>query len=451
MAPERKRAEKEVKKIVFVSNEAARTGAPAIVLGLIHWLQRHHHLEIVNVLMRDGALRSDFEQTGTTYTWVPTDLNQPERIYKRLGKLLLQRNQTDPGVWLTTILEKEKPDIIYLSTLVLGKYLQQVKKLPHQHIVSHGHELLPSLRQLSSDQLVQIQLALSDEVIACAPCVAETLTNTFHLSASKCRIIPEYIVPETDPEFVPRSNPESIPKSDPESAHRSGRQSSGSRQQRSEQATATLTAELGAARQKLEEAILQGAFIFGIGGNPISRKGFDLFPLLVQECKRQFADLPFHAVWIGCGEGSAARVSLEWDLQRMGLEDCVSLLPSVSMPTFRWVLSRFQVLTLLSREDPFPLVVLEAGLLGVPTVCFAGSGAIPELAAAGRCVSVNYLDLPAYAAAVRRLCLNPQEAQAIAARCQRHVADALSLNVVAPRVAEVLLRPKPSAAGGQSA
>jgi len=435
MASERKRAEKEVKKIVFVSNEAARTGAPAIVLGLIHWLQRHHHLEIVNVLMRDGALRSDFEQTGTTYTWVPTDLNQPERIYKRLSKLLLQRNQSDPGVWLTAILEKEKPDIIYLSTLVLGKYLQQVKKLPHQHIVSHGHELLPSLRQLSSDQFVQIQLALSDEVIACAPCVAETLTNSFHLSASKCRIIPEYIVPETDPE----------------SAHTSGRQSSGLPQQRTEQATAMLAAELGEARQKLEEAIRQGAFIFGIGGNPISRKGFDLFPLLVQECKRQFADLPFHAVWIGCGEGSAARVSLEWDLQRMGLEDCVSLLPSVSMPTFRWVLSRFHVLTLLSREDPFPLVVLEAGLLGVPTVCFAGSGAIPEMAAAGRCVSVNYLDLPAYAAAVRHLCLNPQEAQAIAARCQRHVADALSLDVVAPRVAEVLLRPKPSAAAGQSA
>ena len=385
--------------------------------------------------MRDGALRSDFEQTGTTYTWVPTDLNQPERIYKRLSKLLLQRNQSDPGVWLTAILEKEKPDIIYLSTLVLGKYLQQVKKLPHQHIVSHGHELLPSLRQLSSDQFVQIQLALSDEVIACAPCVAETLTNSFHLSASKCRIIPEYIVPETDPE----------------SAHTSGRQSSGLPQQRTEQATAMLAAELGKARQKLEEAIRQGAFIFGIGGNPISRKGIDLFPLLVQECKRQFADLPFHAVWIGCGEGSAARVSLEWDLQRMGLEDCVSLLPSVSMPTFRWVLSRFHVLTLLSREDPFPLVVLEAGLLGVPTVCFAGSGAIPEMAAAGRCVSVNYLDLPAYAAAVRHLCLNPQEAQAIAARCQRHVADALSLNVVAPRVAEVLLRPKPSAAAGQSA
>lgn len=400
-----------MRKICFISNEAARTGAPAILLGLSQWLQAHHQLETVNVLMRDGALRADFERTGKTYTWIPTDLNQPERIYKRLAKLLRQRRQSDPGVWLTAILEKEKPDIIYLSTLVLGKYLQQFNKLSQQHIVSHVHELLPSLRQLSNDQQVQTQLALSDVVIACAPCVAETLSTTFQLPASKCTIIPEYIIPES-------ASPA------PES---------------SAQAPAMVARELGAL-PKLNQALQSGAHIIGIGGNPINRKGFDLFPLLVQECKRHFGDTPFHAVWIGCGEGSAAHGAMDWDLTRMGLADSVSLVPSVSMPTFRWLLSRFAVLTLLSREDPFPLVVLEAGLLGVPTVCFAGSGAIPDLAAEGCAVSVNYLDLPAFAAAVRRLCLHPEEARAIASRCRQKVTDELSLNVVAPQVAEVLLR-----------
>ncbi len=402
-----------MRKICFISNEAARTGAPAILLGLSQWLQAHHQLEPVNVLMRDGALRPDFERTGKTYTWIPTDLNQPERIHKRLAKLLRQRRQSDPGAWLTAILEKEKPDIIYLSTLVLGKYLQQFKKLPQQHIVSHGHELLPSLRQLSNDQQVQTQLDLSDVVIACAPCVAETLSTTYQLPASKCVIIPEYIIPESS-----GSGPAAEP---------------------SPQAPAMVARELGAL-PRLTEALQSGAPIIGIGGNPINRKGFDLFPLLVRECKRQFGETPFHAVWIGCGEGSAARVAMDWDLTRLGLAESVSLVPSVSMPTFRWLLSRFAVLTLLSREDPFPLVVLEAGLLGVPTVCFEGSGAIPDLAARGCCVSVNYLDLPAFAAAVRHLCLHQQEASAIASRCRQTVTDDLSLNVVAPRVAEVLLR-----------
>jgi hypothetical protein len=41
---------------------------------------------------------------------------------------------------------------------------------------------------------------------------------------------------------------------------------------------------------------------------------------------------------------------------------------------------------------------------------------------------------------VRRLCLHPEEARAIASRCRQKVTDALSLNVVAPQVADVLLR-----------
>lgn len=399
-----------MKKICFISNEAARTGAPAILLGLSQWLQAHHPIEAVHVLMRDGALRPDFERLGKTHTWIPTDLNQPERLHKRLGKLLHQRGQSDPGVWLTRILEDEQPDILYLSTLVLGKYLRQVNKKPSQRIVSHVHELLPSLRQLSNDQQVQVQLDLSDVVIACAPCVAEMLRSTFALSADRCTIIPEYIIPSSSGSALEPAN--AIPPS--------------------------VAQELGT-MPALMAALRNGTPLIGNGGNPIHRKGFDLFPLLVRECKRQFGEIPFHAVWLGCGEGSAAHGEMEWDLNRMGLREEVSLVPSVSLPTFRWLLGRLAVLTLLSREDPFPLVVLEAGLQGVPTVCFEGSGAIPDLAAEGCCVSVDYLDLKAFATATARLCGQPEEAREIAARCGRKVRDELSLEVVAPRVADVLL------------
>ena len=38
------------------------------------------------------------------------------------------------------------------------------------------------------------------------------------------------------------------------------------------------------------------------------------------------------------------------------------------------------VFALTSREDPFPLVMLEAGGHGLPTVCFAGAGGAEEFA-----------------------------------------------------------------------
>lgn len=400
-------------KILFISNDGSRTGAPWILLNLIRWLKSHHDLKMAAVLMRDGSLRTDFEQELTTYTWIPTDLNQPERIHKRLVNTFFQRGRSDPGKWLAHIIEKEKPDVIYLSTLVLGKYLGSVRQDARPRIVSHVHELLPSLLQLSGYAMVQRQLDLSHKVISCADCVQNGLTKNFHLPPDRCIILPEFIITQSDNES-PNSQENAGPNSqDPQET-------------------------LG--WQKLNTAQERGLPVFGIGGNPIGRKGFDLIPLFLKACRQRFGDEGFLFVWIGCGEGSSPHASLSWDLELMGLRDQIVLFPSVAMASFRRLLSRLQVLTLLSREDPFPLVALEAGLLEIPTVCFKGSGAIAEMADEGACIAVDYLNLEAFAAAVHRLWAQPDEAQRIGRRCRRKVLEELSLEQVAPRVAQVLLQ-----------
>ena len=404
---------KQRKKILFISNDGSRTGAPSILLNLIRWLKSHHDLKMAAVLMRNGSLRTDFEQELTTYTWIPTDLNQPERIHKRLVNTLLQRGRTDPGKWLAQIIEKEKPDVIYLSTLVLGRYLGSVRQDVHPRIVSHVHELLPSLLQLSGDAMVQRQLDLSHKVISCADCVQNGLTKNFHLSQDRCIILPEFIITRPDSKSHDSQENDCANNQDPQE-------------------------KLG--WQKLNIAQDRGLPVFGIGGNPISRKGFDLIPLFLKACRQRFGDEGFLFVWIGCGEGSSPHVSLSWDLELMGLSDQIVLFPSVAMASFRKLLSRLQVLTLLSREDPFPLVALEAGLLEIPTVCFKGSGAIAEMADEGACIAVDYLNLEEFAAAVQRLWAQPEEARRIGRRCRLKVLEELSLEQVAPRVAQVLLQ-----------
>jgi glycosyltransferase involved in cell wall biosynthesis len=363
--------------------------------------------------MRNGSLRTDFEQELTTYTWIPTDLNQPERIHKRLVNTFLQRGRSDPGKWLAQIIEKEKPDVIYLSTLVLGRYLGSVRQDAHPRIVSHVHELLPSLLQLSGDAMVQRQLDLSHKVISCADCVQNGLTKNFHLSQDRCIILPEFIITRPDSKSHDSQENDCANNQDPQE-------------------------KLG--WQKLNIAQDRGLPVFGIGGNPISRKGFDLIPLFLKACRQRFGDEGFLFVWIGCGEGSSPHASLSWDLELMGLSDQIVLFPSVAMASFRKLLSRLQVLTLLSREDPFPLVALEAGLLEIPTVCFKGSGAIAEMAEEGACIAVDYLNLEAFAAAVQRLWAQPEEARRIGRRCRLKVLEELSLEQVAPRVAQVLLQ-----------
>lgn len=404
---------KQRTKILFISNDGSRTGAPWILLNLIRWLKSHHDLKMAAVLMRNGSLRTEFEQELTTYTWIPTDLNQPERIHKRLVNTLLQRGRTDPGKWLAQIIEKEKPDVIYLSTLVLGRYLGSVGQDAHPRIVSHVHELLPSLLQLSGDAMVQRQLDLSHKVISCADCVQNGLIKNFHLPQDRCIILPEFIITRPDKKSHDSQQNDCANNQDPQE-------------------------KLG--WQKLNIAQERGIPVFGIGGNPISRKGFDLIPLFLKACRQRFGDEGFLFVWIGCGEGSSPHASLSWDLELMGLSDQIVLFPSVAMASFRRLLSRLQVLTLLSREDPFPLVALEAGLLEIPTVCFKGSGAIAEMADEGACIAVDYLNLEEFAAAVQRLWAQPEEARRIGRRCRLKVLEELSLEQVAPRVAQVLLQ-----------
>jgi glycosyltransferase involved in cell wall biosynthesis len=404
---------KQRTKILFISNDGSRTGAPWILLNLIRWLKSHHDLKMAAVLMRNGSLRTEFEQELTTYTWIPTDLNQPERIHKRLVNTLLQRGRTDPGKWLAQIIEKEKPDVIYLSTLVLGRYLGSVGQDAHPRIVSHVHELLPSLLQLSGEAMVQRQLDLSHKVISCADCVQNGLIKNFHLPQDRCIILPEFIITRPDKKSHDSQQNDCANNQDPQE-------------------------KLG--WQKLNIAQERGLPVFGIGGNPISRKGFDLIPLFLKACRQRFGDEGFLFVWIGCGEGSSPHASLSWDLELMGLSDQIVLFPSVAMASFRRLLSRLQVLTLLSREDPFPLVALEAGLLEIPTVCFKGSGAIAEMADEGACIAVDYLNLEEFAAAVQRLWAQPEEARRIGRRCRLKVLEELSLEQVAPRVAQVLLQ-----------
>ena len=199
---------------------------------------------------------------------------------------------------------------------------------------------------------------------------------------------------------------------------------------------------------RLDAAITQGIPVFGIGGTPISRKGFDLFPLLMQHCRDCRPGSPFLAVWIGCSPDSPAHASLDWDVEHLGLRDHCLCIPSLPMAEFREVLSRLRVLTLLSREDPFPLVVLEAARCGVPTVCFEGSGAIPSLAAQGCCVSVPYLDLSAFAKAIWELVDHPQQAEAIGWRCRDKVEADFAIDTVAPRLASILLGPGAAVAPG---
>jgi glycosyltransferase involved in cell wall biosynthesis len=402
-------------RVLFVSHMATRSGAPLLLLWLLRWLMQHERgIEASVVLMSDGPLRPEFEALAPTVAW-SQPLFQPlrERLAARLGR----GQASSPDGLLQAAVQRHKPNLIYLNTLVLGKHLKGLSANPTRlACLTHVHELETTLATMSTPEAVARQLALSSEVVACAEGVKQSLQVHHGLPLNRCTVIPEF-VPFSVQDLVPTTEP--VPPLDDNAAD--------------------------PLLRRLEVAVASGTFVFGFAGQAIARKGFDLFPQLVRECEQVFAGTPFLAVWLGAAPGQEQVIVAHRDLCLMHLEHRALLLPP--MPNGISVIRRYAVHGLLSREDPYPVVALEAAVAAVPTVCFRSGGGIADFVADGCGVAVDYLDLRAFAAALHRLSADPESRRRLGERSQAKVFRESSIDVVAPQLLESMERAM--AAGGR--
>jgi LmbE family N-acetylglucosaminyl deacetylase/glycosyltransferase involved in cell wall biosynthesis/GT2 family glycosyltransferase len=155
-----------------------------------------------------------------------------------------------------------------------------------------------------------------------------------------------------------------------------------------------------AAESKAPLSLPRDAVVVGACGLIGWRKGTDLF---VQVAKRALASTtrPVVFVWVGgpLAEGDYPR--LRYDAEVMGISKQLVFTGNVeaTLPYF----AQFDVFVLPSREDPFPLVMLDAASLGQPIVCFEGAGGTPELVENDAGLVVPYMDIDSMAEAVTRL------------------------------------------------
>lgn len=131
-------------------------------------------------------------------------------------------------------------------------------------------------------------------------------------------------------------------------------------------------------------------------GEATWRKGADLF---VDVAWRTNILRPTKFVWIGRRPRSFAR-GLDYDTRATNMADMVTWAGEVGdvAPLF----ARADVLVMTSREDPQPLVPLEAAAQGTPTAGFAVGG-IAELGERGLALTVPFPDTDALARTIGEL------------------------------------------------
>ena len=133
------------------------------------------------------------------------------------------------------------------------------------------------------------------------------------------------------------------------------------------------------------------SLVVGCCGTAEPRKGVDLWETAATKVRETLPDLDLRFVWVGASE-----------VEQSGP---IEFIGAVQNPYPH--LARFDLLVLPSRDDPFPLVVLESMLLGTPVVAFDVGAVREQVGDAGVMVPVE--DTTALAEAVSGLLVDEGE------------------------------------------
>jgi len=154
------------------------------------------------------------------------------------------------------------------------------------------------------------------------------------------------------------------------------------------------------------------------------RKGTDLFVAAAARARAAGLRGPIVFAWVGQDQrGATFRTWCEHDADRLGVRDIVRLVGPRDDPA-PWFAGS-DIFAMTSREDPFPMVNLEALANGLGVVAFDNAGGAGEVLRPDRGVVVPYLDVDAMGAAIARLAGDPAELEALRGRADAFARDHL--------------------------
>ncbi len=368
-------------KVLVVSHEASRSGAPRVAELVVSCLVDQGH-DVRVLSQRPGPLLDDFAALA------PTRVHPAWWLRARawLTALPVARRLAllDQLVALVTIV-RSGCDLVYLNTSSTTHYLRPALWL-RKRVVLHVHES----RQVCADLMERCgagrlaDVPESVALVACSPSVEDDLLSAGARPGSVHLLL-----------SVPDSRRVLDAAVDvPDGVDRVG------------------VGRVGV-----------GRLVVGACASVETRKGIDLWLEVARLCRERLGDTVVFR-WVGGG-------SLPPGCE---VGPGVELVGGVPDPN-RWM-TGFDVMTLPSRDDPFPLVVIEAMLLGRPVVAFDVGGVGRQLGGAG--VLVPPEDVDAFADAVCRLLADASERRALGLRAAARAREEFSTPAFGRRLAQVV-------------
>ena len=331
-----------MKNILIVSHDASRTGAPILLLRLLNHIRQKNIFNFKIILGKDGALRQKFEELGDTYVCPMKDdpkyrgNNMVTAIAKRLDYIKDEKKFKDQ-------IRKnfETSDTILLNSIGSARLLKYLNGFKGKFI-SYIHELEFALTYYAQPGDSRTLIERTDLFLVPCNTVKNNLIKQFSIADNKIRQL-NYLLEQG-----------------PSTAH----------------------------PEKAGNDI-----IICSCGSTDWRKGFDLLSQTAWSLFKKRKKKDFQFVWIGGAENSASVFQAKLELRNMGISDLVSFVSEND--NVQDHLSRADLFFLPSKEDPYPVVVLEAASKQIPTICFEHGGGIVEFVEEDAGWIVPFMDIDA--------------------------------------------------------
>jgi glycosyltransferase involved in cell wall biosynthesis len=377
--------------VLFIGHDASRAGAQIELLHFLRWFKRNGNRPFSILLGGGGELFSEFQGLAETWSmdrshWHQDALRTHILAGVGLGKWAKRAEASDARGFAA----QNSPALIYVNSVASARIVEILA--PEVPLLTHVHELESYFCTHPSPALTLL-LARTDRFIACSNVTRENLVQRHAVPAGKAETVYE-----------------SIPVAD-------------IRPKRTRQ-------------QVFQELQVPGDALLIVGCGTFGwRKATDLFIQLARAVTRQRSCAYF--AWIGDGSPSAI-AEFEYDVRTAGLAKNVRRVGAV--PNAADYMAAADVFVLTSREDPYPLVCLEAAALGKPIVCFAGAGGIPEFVEDDCGLVAPYLDIIEMADRIVSLLDAPDRRRNIGEAAKRKVSQRHDINDTAPRIMEIMER-----------
>ena len=312
------------KNILFVSHDANRAGAQLFLLSIMRHLKSQGNNIILLVINDWGNLNETFDNEFITY-YLNSSIKERTSFLK-----FTKKNKPS----LKSISENHKIDFIYVNTIASVDLLPELKSTFNKPIVTHIHELSYSIAQFGSPNALELLFEYSNKIIACSKAVAENLKG-FSGNTDNIEIIHSFV----DNESVLKISSES---------------------------------DISKIRNKF--GLKEEKTWIGACGNADWRKAPDVFVQIASETLKKTKNFGF--VWIGINFKDTLYQQLRYDCKKLGIEnDIIWIEPT---PEAIEIINTLDIFLVCSREDPFPLVMLEAALCSKPILGFQNTGGADE-------------------------------------------------------------------------